>query len=154
TDLWSYTDATQSSARTGMSSKSARSEQTKQLDEGDGGSSEPSDDRNGLNEPISLNRYNAPLHALLERRGARQSAADRGIAQKRGDDLEKPTICRLIRKDKVIARFQRHELRTGNAGGNQLTLAERHAHHRLCQGQSGQNQHGVGRQRHAATRRR
>jgi hypothetical protein len=64
-------------------------EQTKQLDERDGGSSEPSDDRNGLNEPISLNRYNAPLHALLERRGARQSAADRGIAQKRGDGREK-----------------------------------------------------------------
>src|SRR5262249_47274797 len=82
---------------------------------------------NGLNEPISLNRYNAPLHALLERRGARQSAADRGVAQKRGDGLEKTTICRLIRKDKVIARFQRHELRTGNDGDYQVTLAERHA---------------------------
>jgi hypothetical protein len=76
-------------------------EQTKQLDEGDGGSSEPSDDRNGLNEPISLNRYNAPLHALLERRGTRQSAADRTIAQKRREGLEKPTIGRLIWKDRA-----------------------------------------------------
>jgi hypothetical protein len=50
-----------------------------------------------------------------------------GIAQKRGYGLEKPAICGLIRKDKVIARFQRHELRTANASGKQLTFAERYA---------------------------
>src|SRR5262245_5038408 len=103
-------------------------QQTKKLQKRNHGACECGEDRNRLDEPISLECRNVPLCSLLEGCRPRQRSPEGPIAQKRRNRVEENARSGFIREKDVVPAVERNEFGARNRGGDFLAQRDRHSY--------------------------